>query len=135
MGEQENKDHATQKEFDSYVDLVDTSKMLMSEKTACRKLLATAFGNTNGDPPEVKQRKMCQFDFELAKHIVEMRVLLSELIRTMGERGKDAAPNGKWERFFLALEGWKNQIAAVLIAWAFAPHGVEIINAIKGAVQ
>lgn len=136
MGNKEHEDHAKQKEFDSYVELVDGSKMLMSEKESCRRLLATSYGNTNGDPPEVKQRKMCDFDWELSKHIVHMRVLLSELIRTVGPENKAAEqPKGKWEKMFAALSGWKNQIAAVLIAFAFAPHGVEIVNAIRGLVK
>ena len=132
MGNKEHEDHAKQKEFDSYVELVDDSKMLMSEKESCRRLLATSYGNTNGDPPDVKQRKMCEFDWELSKHIVHMRVLLSELIRSVGPTGTAYKPQSKWERVIAAISGWKNQIAAVLIAFAFAPHGVDIVNAIKG---
>ena len=134
MGTKEHEDHAKQVEFDSYVTLVDDSKMLMSEKESCRRLLATSYGNTNGDPPEVKQRKMCEFDWELAKHIVHMRVLLSELIRAVKPDGADA-PKNKWERIARVFTPWRYPIAAVLISYAFAPHGVEIVNAIKGAVQ
>lgn len=138
MGTSENQSHAKQKEFDSYVELVDGSKMLMSEKESCRRLLATSYGNTNGDPPEVKQKKMCEFDWELSKHIVHMRVLLSELIRTVGDKGataapaKPAAPASKWDRILDRLTLWRNQIAAVAIAAFFAPHSVDVINALKG---
>lgn len=133
MGNKEHEDHAKQVEFDSYVELVDDSKMLMSEKESCRRLLATSYGNTNGDPPEVKQKKMCEFDWELSKHIVHMRVLLSELIRTVGPSNKVAdAPKSKWERIIDRLTLWRNQIAAVAIAAFFAPHSVDVINALKG---
>ena len=135
MGNKEHEDHAKQVEFDSYVELVDDSKMLMSEKESCRRLLATSYGNTNGDPPEVKQKKMCEFDWELSKHIVHMRVLLSELIRATTKQEEASAPKSKWERILDRLTLWRNQIAAVLIAFAFAPHGVDIVNAIGGIVK
>ena len=131
MGNKEHEDHAKQVEFDSYVELVDDSKMLMSEKESCRRLLATSYGNTNGDPPEVKQKKMCEFDWELSKHIVHMRVLLSELIRATA-KPEETAPKSKWERVIDRLTLWRNQIAAVAIAAFFAPHSVDVINALKG---
>ena len=140
MGEQENKNHADQADFDSYIKLVDESKMLIGDKSSCRRLLSTAFANTNGDPPEVKQKKMCHFDWELSKQIVEIRVLMSELVRSAARKDAPpadaaAAPKGKLERIFSALSGWKNQIAAVLIAYACAPHGVEIVQAIGGLIK
>ena len=137
MGTKEHEDHAKQVEFDSYVALVDDSKMLMSEKESCRLLLATSYGNTNGDPPDVKQKKMCEFDWQLSKHIVHMRVLLSELIRTVGPNSParaPAAPRSLWERILDRLQPWRNQIAAVAISAFFSPHAVDVINAIKGAV-
>ena len=132
MSNKEHEDHAKQVEFDSYVTLVDDSDMLMSEKESCRRLLATSYGNTNGDPPEVKQKKMCEFDWELSKHIVHMRVLLSELIRATTQQEDASAPKSKWERIIDRLAIWRNQIAAVAIAAFFAPHSVDVINAFKG---
>ena len=138
MSEQENQNHAKQKEFDSYVDLVEGSKMLMSEKSSCRLLLTTAFGNTNGDPPDVKQKKMCEFDWQLSKHIVEIRVLLGELLRAVkpGD-GQQQAPEPKSmvERVIARLDGWKNQIAVIIVAAFFAPHSVEIVKQGIGAVK
>lgn len=134
MSEQENKMHADQADFDSYIRLIDDSGMLIADKSSCRRLLSTAFANTNGDPPEVKQKKMCHFDWELSKQIVEIRVLMSELIRAVKPEVADA-PKSKWERIARVFTPWRYPIAAVLISYAFAPHGVEIVNAIKGVVQ
>ena len=134
MSEQENKMHADQADFDSYIRLIDDSGMLIADKSSCRRLLSTAFSNTNGDPPDVKQKKMCHFDWELSKQIVEIRVLMSELIRAVKPEGPDA-PKSKWERIARVFTPWRYPIAAVLISYAFAPHGVEIVNAIKGVVQ
>ena len=125
-----NELHATQIEFDSLVESIQASDLLLAEKDSLRALLKAAYRNTNGDPPEEKMKLMCAFDWELSKQIVHLRMLLTSFLKA----GKQRA-GSKWERIVDALPLWRNQIAAVLIAFAFAPHGVDIVNAIRGFVK
>lgn len=127
---EEAQKHADAAEYDSLVRSVEASKRTPGEKDADRALLTAGYLNLNGDPLPEKVRKLARVDWEQIKRTLRDSEKISRILAAVE---KPAEPQGKVARLLAFVERCRREIAAVLIAFAFAPHGPEIVDRIAKA--
>ena len=128
---EEAQKHADAAEYDSLVRSVEASKRSPGEKDADRALLTAGYLNLNGDPLPEKVRKLARVDWEQIKRTLRDSEKISRILAAVE---KPAEPQGKLARLLAFVERCRREIAAVLIAIAFAPHGPEIVDRIAKAI-
>ena len=131
---EEAQKHADAAEYDSLVRSVESSKRTPGEKDADRALLTAGYLNLNGDPLPEKVRKLARVDWEQIKRTLRDSEKISRILEAVEKPAAPAEPKGKLARILAFVERCRREIAAILIAFAFAPHGPEIVDRIAKAI-
>ena len=130
---EEAQKHADAAEYDSLIRSVETSKRTPGEKDADRALLTAGYLNLNGDPLPEKVKKLARVDWEQIKRTLRDSEKISRILAAVEKPAEPAEPQGWFARLLVFVERCRREIAAILIAFAFAPHGPEIVDRIATA--
>lgn len=130
---EEAQKHADAAEYDSLIRSIEHSKYSPEEKDADRALLTAGYLNLNGDPLPEKVKKLARVDWEQIKRTLRDSEKINRILAAVEKPTAPAEPQGKVARVFAFVERCRREVAAIVIAFVFAPHGPEIVDRIARA--